>query len=74
MDEIILTVSRCEDTGWLVAAWDSPDDSGGITTQGCDLAELEANVHEAVAVHFDDEATPARVRLHFAEDPILVKA
>lgn len=64
MEEITLTVSRCSDSGWWVASCDAPGDAGGISTQGKDLAELEANVREAVAAHFDPGELPGRVRLH----------
>jgi predicted RNase H-like HicB family nuclease len=73
MDEITLRVERDEDSGWLVASWDDPD-GGGITTQGQDLRDLQQQVTEAVAAHFDEGAGPSRIRLHFVSDPILVKA
>jgi hypothetical protein len=74
MDEITLQVQRDEESGWLVASWDAPDGSGGITTQGQDLRDLQLQVTEAVAAHFDDGATPHRIRLHFVSDPIAVQA
>jgi predicted RNase H-like HicB family nuclease len=73
MDEITFEVSRDADSGWLIACWDAPDGSGGITTQGEDLRDLQAQIVDAVAIHFDDEA-PQRIRLHFIHDPILVPA
>ncbi len=57
----------------LVASWDAPAGFGGISTQGRDLSDLQAQIIEAVAVHFDDEP-PQRIRLHFISDPILVHA
>ncbi len=72
MDEITLQVQRDEDSGWLVASWDAPDSSGGITTQGKDLRDLQEQIIEVVAVHFDGEEAPRRIRLHFISDPILV--
>ncbi len=74
MDEITLQVRRDEESGWLVAWWDDPYAEGGITTQGEDLRELQQQVTEAVAVHFDEGAGPRRIRLHFVSDPILVQA
>ena len=74
MDEITLQVQRDEESGWLVASWDAPDGSGGITTQGQDLRDLQEQVTEAVAAHFDDGTAPRRIRLHFVSDPILVQA
>jgi len=74
MEEITLQVQRDEDSGWLIASWDAPDGSGGITTQGKDLRDLQEQIIEAVAVHFDEEEVPHRIRLHFTSDPILIQA
>jgi hypothetical protein len=74
MDEIGFQVLRDEDSGWLLASWDASDGSGGISTQGKDLRELQDQIIEAVAVHFDAGETPQRIRLHFINDPILVGA
>jgi hypothetical protein len=63
MEEITLQVQRDEQSGWLVAWWDDPNGSGGITTQG-----------QAVSVHFDEGACPRRIRIHFVSDPILVQS
>ena len=32
MDEITFQVVNDEDSGWLVASWDAPDHSGGISS------------------------------------------
>ena len=74
MDEITLRVERDEESGWLVASWDAPNGAGGITTQGQDLRDLQQQVTEAVAAHFDEGTVPSRIRLHFVSDPILVRA
>jgi hypothetical protein len=74
MDEITLQVQHDEESGLLVASWDAPDGSGGITTQGQDLRDLQQQVTEAVAAHFDDGTAPHSIRLHFVDDPILVQA
>ena len=50
--DITLVVEKDEDSGWFVASWDDPR-GGGITTQGKDLAELQANVREAVLCYFE---------------------
>ncbi|HTM13415.1 MAG TPA: hypothetical protein VL127_10895 [Bryobacteraceae bacterium] len=47
MEEITLQVLRDEQSGWLVASWDDPDGSGGITTQGQDLRDLQLHVRMA---------------------------
>lgn len=74
MEEITLQVQRDEQSGQLVAWWDNPDGSGGITTQGEDLRDLQEQITEAVSVHFDDGEAPRRIRIHFVSDPILVQA
>ena len=48
-----------EQSGWLVASWDDPNGSGGITTQGQDLRDLQHQVTEAVAAYFDEGEAPA---------------
>ncbi len=73
MKEIVFTVQRDEESGWLVAAWDDPK-GGGITTQGKDIAELQAMVQDAVRCHFDGGRSPESVRLHFLADPVLATA
>lgn len=73
MDEITFRIQRDDESGWLVASWDSPQ-GGGITTQGRDLRDLQEQITEAVAVHFDAAEAPRRIRLHFVSDPILLSA
>lgn len=58
MKEITLLVERDDESGWLVASWDAPDNGGGITTQGKDLSDLQANVREAVRCHFGKGKAP----------------
>ncbi len=53
--EIVFQVETCADSGVLVAHWDEPDGSGGITTQGKDLRELQEQVTDAVRCHFGDD-------------------
>ena len=74
MEEITFQVHRDQESGWLVASWDAPDGLGGITTQGKDLRDLQEQIMDAVAVHFDGEQAPSRIRLHFISDPILLPA
>ncbi len=70
MEEITLQVQRDQQSGWLVAWWDDPEGAGGITTQGQDLRDLQQQITEAVAVHFDDGAAPCRICVHLsAEEP-----
>ncbi len=74
VEEIVVTISSCSDTGTLVAAWDDPRGFGGLTTQAQKLSDLETNIREAVAVHFDPGDLPKQVRLHFVDDPVLAAA
>lgn len=74
MEEITLQVRRDQESGWLVAWWDDPTGAGGITTQGQDLRDLQEQITEAVATHFEEGAAPRRIRIHFVSDPILVQA
>jgi predicted RNase H-like HicB family nuclease len=73
MKEIVLRVERDDDRGWLVASWDAPN-GGGVTTQGQDLTELQANVRDAVRCHFGKSKAPRAIRLHFLTDPVLATA
>lgn len=74
MDEITFQISTDADSGWLVASWDAPGGAGGITTQGRDLEDLQRQIGDAVAVHFDEGQAPRRIRLHFMDDPVLIHA
>jgi hypothetical protein len=74
VEEITITVSCCEETGMLVAHWDDLAGRGGLTTQAERLSDLEGNIREAVEVHFEPSELPARIRLHFENDPILAAA
>ena len=70
MDEITFEVSRDEESGWLIASWDAPNGSGGITTQGQDLRDLQAQVVDAVAAHFDDDESPQRIRPQTSQNDV----
>lgn len=69
MKEVVFNVAR-EDQGGFSACWDDPL-GGGISTQGNNLAHLEAMIEEAVFCHFDEDEIPSRIKLHFVEDPVL---
>ena len=72
MDEIVFQVEPCEESGLLVAWWDSAGGNGGITTQGRDLRELQDQVTDAVRCHFEPGVVPRKIRFHFVSDPVLV--
>jgi predicted RNase H-like HicB family nuclease len=71
MREIIFTIEPCHETGGYVARWDDLPGRGGITTQGDSFAELQLMVADAVKGYFEPADRPARVRMHFVEDPIV---
>jgi len=64
MEEITFQVQRDEESGWLVALWNDPAGTGGITTQAQDFRDLEAKITDAVSVHFDEGESPRRIRMH----------
>lgn len=71
VDEIVMVVESCPESGQLVAFWDDPSGNGGITTQAADLRELQAQVDDAVRCHFESSSMPKTVRYHFVSDPVL---
>lgn len=71
MQEITFQIETCSETGGYVARWDDAPGAGGISTQGETLDELQAMIADAVEAFFEPDHRPARVRLHFVEDPIV---
>jgi hypothetical protein len=69
--EIIFEVEPCASTGGYVARWDAPG-GGGITTQGDSFGELDVMIADAVSGYFEDGERPRSIRLHFAQDPVLM--
>lgn len=74
VNEITVTVTTCPETAMLIASWDDPSGLGGLTTQAATLTELSANIMEAVDCHFGPDNIPGKVRVHFADDPVLAAA
>ncbi len=74
VEEITIRVTACPEDGTLVASWDDPSGFGGLTTQAEKLGDLENNIREAIAVHFEPEHLPKQARLHFVDDPVLAAA
>jgi hypothetical protein len=64
MSEITFEIRRDEANGWFTAVWDDPQQTGGIATQGRDLNDLQAQVTEGVAAHFDPGEAPRLIRFH----------
>lgn len=71
MDEILIVVEKCPESGYLVASWDEPSGGGGISTQAADLRELQGAVDDAVRCHFELGDRPKSIRYHFVSDPVL---
>ena len=71
MQEITFQIEPCAETGGYVARWNDAPGMGGISTQGETLDELQAMIADAVEAFFEPDQRPARVRLHFVEDPIV---
>lgn len=73
MNEIVFSVTTCDETGGYVARWDDPQ-GGGITTQGDSLAELADMVKDAASGYFAEQPKLPTLKLHFVEDPVLAVA
>ncbi len=63
MEQITITVSTCPETGLLIAAWNDSTCHGGLTTKAATLRNLEANIREAIAAHFDPGELPTLILL-----------
>ena len=74
MDEMVIVVERCPDSGQLVASWDEPSGKGGISTQEAYLREVQEHVDDAVRCHFEPGPIPKSIRYHFVWDPVLATA
>jgi len=64
--EIVFSVTQEEDGGYVAECL-----SHDIVTQGDTWAGLSANVREAVAGYFFDQAKPSRIRLHLVKDEVV---
>jgi predicted RNase H-like HicB family nuclease len=74
MPEITFQIASCVETGGYVARWDGAPGTGGITTQGETIEELQTMIADAVGAYFEPAQRPERVRLHFLEDPVVALA
>ena len=64
--EIVFGVTQESDGGFVAECL-----SHDIFTQGDDWNSLRANVQEAVAAYFFDQAKPSSIRLHLVRDEVL---
>ena len=65
-NEIIFAVEEDPEGGYVAEAL-----GHAIVTQGETLEELRRMVRDAVRCHFDAEARPAVIRLHFLKEEVL---
>ena len=66
MNEIIFVVENAPEGGYSARAVGE-----SIHTQAESVAELHERVRDAVHCHFDGEAAPRLIRLHFVRDEII---
>ena len=66
MNEIIFLVEQAPEGGYTARALGE-----SIFTEADDVTTLEANVRDAVHCHFDEDAMPRVVRLHFTRELVI---
>jgi len=66
MSELIFLVEEAPDGGYTARALGE-----SIFTEADTVAELQANVRDAVRCHFDEGQQPKVVRLHFVREEVL---
>jgi len=65
-NEIIFTVAEAAEGGYEARALGHP-----IFTQADTISDLRQMVRDAVNCHFDGEAKPAVIRLHWVKDEVI---
>jgi len=66
MSEIIFLVEKAPEGGFSTQAVGE-----SIITQAASVQELHARVRDAVRCHFEDNAAPKLIRLHFVRDEFI---
>lgn len=66
MTEVVFVVEEAPEGGYVARAVGE-----SIFTEADDMAQLHANVRDAVRCHFDDGKGPSVIRLHFVRDEII---
>jgi len=66
MNEIIFVVEEAPEGGLTARAVGE-----SIFTEAATMAELHARVRDAVRCHFDADAQPKLIRLHFVRDEVI---
>jgi hypothetical protein len=64
--EVIFLVEEAPEGGFTARALGE-----SIFTEADDLADLHANVRDAVRCHFDDDKLPKIIRLHFVREEVI---
>jgi hypothetical protein len=64
--EIIFLVESAPEGGFTARAL-----GASIFTEGETVEEIRDSVRDAVRCHFDDDAAPSVIRLHFVRDEVL---
>lgn len=66
MSEVIFVVEEAPEGGYTARALGT-----AIFTEADTLAELHAQVRDAVLCHFEDTERPKMIRLHFVREEVL---
>lgn len=67
MNEVIFVVEEAPEGGYTARAL-----GASIFTEADTLAELHAQVRDAVQCHFEEGKRPKMIRLHFVREEVLV--
>ncbi len=66
MNELIFLVEEAPEGGYTARALGE-----SIFTEADDVAALEVNIRDAVRCHFEEDAVPRVVRLHFTREEVI---
>jgi hypothetical protein len=66
MKEVIFMVEEAPEGGYTAHAL-----GASIFTEADNLADLRANIKDAVSCHFDEGQEPKVIRLHFVHEEVL---
>jgi len=66
MNEMIFLVEEAPEGGFIAHAL-----GASIFTEANDLAELRAQIRDAVGCHFEEDQEPKVIRLHFVREEVL---
>jgi hypothetical protein len=66
MNELIILVEEAPEGGYTARALGE-----SIFTEADDAESLEQNVRDAVRCHFEDDAMPRMIRLHFTREEVI---